>query len=86
MPVISAFFGIMIRMFYREHGLRHFHAEHGPDRATFGFDGQLLSGTIRSARARRHIVEWTALHRRELEADWERMKAGQPLERIEPLQ
>jgi len=27
MPVISTFFGIVIRMFYREHGLPHFHAE-----------------------------------------------------------
>jgi hypothetical protein len=26
MPVISTFFGIVIRMFYREHGLPHFHA------------------------------------------------------------
>jgi hypothetical protein len=28
MPVISTFFGIEIRMFYREHGLPHFHAEY----------------------------------------------------------
>jgi hypothetical protein len=28
MPVISTFFGIVIRMFYREHGLPHFHAEY----------------------------------------------------------
>lgn len=27
-PVISVFFGIVIRMFYREHGVAHFHAEH----------------------------------------------------------
>jgi len=26
-PVISVFFGIVIRMFYREHGIAHFHAE-----------------------------------------------------------
>ena len=27
MPIISAFFGIVIRMFYREHEPAHFHAE-----------------------------------------------------------
>jgi hypothetical protein len=27
-PVISTFFGIVIRMFYREHGVGHFHAEY----------------------------------------------------------
>jgi len=26
------------------------------------------------------------MHRRELEANWENMKAGRPLERIEPLE
>ena len=86
MPVISAFFGIVIRMFYRDHGVPHFHAEHAGDQATFTFDGQVLAGSIRSGRARRYIEDWTALHRRELHANWEKMKAGQPLERIEPLQ
>jgi hypothetical protein len=85
-PVISAFFGIVIRMFYREHGLPHFHAEHGRDQATFTFDGQMLAGSIRSRRARRYIEEWASLHRRDLQANWERMQAGRPLERIEPLQ
>jgi len=29
--------------------------------------------------------EWSQLHRAELEANWLRMKAGQALDRIEPL-
>lgn len=86
MPVISAFLGIVVRMFYREHGPPHFHAEHQGEHATFTFDGQLLAGGIRTARARRHIQEWALLHRRELEANWARIALGQPLERIEPLQ
>jgi len=86
MPVISAFFGIVIRMFYREHEPPHFHAEHGADRATFAFNGELIAGTLRSARTRRSIEQWAVLHRRELEANWERMKSGRQLERIEPLQ
>jgi hypothetical protein len=73
-------------MFYREHEPPHFHAEHGSDRATFTFDGQVLAGEVRSARARRLIEEWAGLHGHELEANWQRMKAGLPLERIEPLQ
>lgn len=28
MPVISIFFGIVIRMYHKEHEPRHFHAEH----------------------------------------------------------
>lgn len=28
MPVVSVSFGIVVRMFYREHGVAHFHAEY----------------------------------------------------------
>jgi hypothetical protein len=31
------------------------------------------------------IEQWVTLHREELEANWHRMKAGEPLEKIEPL-
>lgn len=85
MPVISVFFGIVIRMFYREHGVAHFHAEHQGQQATFTFDGNLLAGSIGSRTALRLIAEWAAVHGPELEANWERMKTGRSLERIEPL-
>jgi hypothetical protein len=85
-PVISAFLGIVIRMYYQEHEPPHFHAEHRGEQATFTFDGLLQTGAIRSRRARRAIATWALLHRRELEANWTMMKSGRPLERIEPLQ
>jgi hypothetical protein len=84
-PVISVFFGIVIRMFYREHGIAHFHAEHQGQQATFTFEGDHLAGTLGSRTALRLIKEWATAHRTELEANWERVKAGQPLERIAPL-
>jgi hypothetical protein len=84
-PVISTFFGIVIRMFYREHGIGHFHAEYQGQLATFTFDGKLLAGGIRSRTALRLIEEWAVTHREELEANWHRVMAGEPLERIEPL-
>lgn len=85
MPVISVFFGIVIRMFYREHGVPHFHAEYQGQQATFTFDGELLAGTLRSGTARQLISEWAMAHRAELDANWHRIKAGEPLERIAPL-
>ena len=42
MPIISAFFGIVIRMFYREHEPPHFHAEYQGQQAKFDFDGKGL--------------------------------------------
>ncbi len=85
MPVISVFFGIVVRMFYREHGIPHFHAEYQGQQATFTFDGELLAGALRSRTAVRLIKDWAVAHRVELEANWDRMKAGEALERVAPL-
>jgi len=84
-PVISTFFGIVIRMFYSEHGRPHFHAEYQGERASFSFDGELLAGRIRSSTARRLIRDWSLAHRAELEANWDRTRSGNPPERIAPL-
>jgi hypothetical protein len=84
-PVIAIFFGIVIRMFYREHGVAHFHAEYQGQQATFTFDGELLAGTLRSRTALHLIREWAILHREELEANWNRARGGESLARIPPL-
>jgi Domain of unknown function (DUF4160) len=84
-PVVSVFFGIVIRMFYREHGVAHFHAEYEGQQATFTFDGELLAGALRSRTALRLIKEWASTHRAELEENWTRARAGEALERIAPL-
>lgn len=86
MPIISTFLGVVIRMFYKEHGPPHFHAEHQGDHATFTFDGELLAGTIRSGRARHHVREWASAHQPQLMANWARALSGEALERIEPLE
>jgi len=85
MPVISTFFGIVIRMFYREHGVPHFHAEYQGQQATFTLDGEILAGTIRSRTALRLIQEWSLARHTELEANWGKARGGEPLERIAPL-
>lgn len=85
MPVVSVFFGIVIRMFYREHGVAHFHAEYQGQQATFTLDGEMLAGTMSSRAALRLIKEWASIHRAELDANWARARAGEPLERIAPL-
>jgi hypothetical protein len=86
MPVIPVFFGIIIRMHFKEHEPAHFHAEYQGQQATFDFAGELMVGSIQSKTARRLIREWAEMHRQELDANWARMKAGSPLERIAPLE
>ena len=78
--------GIVIRMYYQEHEPARFHADYQGQQATFLLSGEVLAGEIRSGTARRLIREWAAEHRGDLEANWARMKAGEALERIRPLE
>jgi len=49
--------------------------------------GTLVVGEIqmKSRKARERIRQWAQLHCAQLETNLEKMKAGQPLENIEPL-
>ncbi len=86
MPVISTFFGIVIRMYYEEHAPPYFHAEYQGQAGTFDFAGQPMAGELKSGTARRLIREWAVAHRVQLDANWANMEAGRSLERIEPLE
>jgi len=85
MPIISTFFGIVIRMYFGDHAPPHFHAEHRGQKATFNFRGDLLSGSIASRTARRLIREWAVMHQFELMVNWRNTEQGRALNRIEPL-
>jgi len=85
MPTISVFFGMIIRMFYRDHNPPHFHAEYQGQSATFGFDGKLLEGEIDSRTAKALIRKWARLHKSELSRNWENMRQRKEFTRIEPL-
>ena len=51
----------------------------------FGIDTvELISGRL--PRTQQRLVEaWAEIHQRELAADWDRLQAGQPPLKIEPL-
>ena len=45
MPVICAFWGIAIKMFYREHGIPHFHAEYNEYKISVSIQtGEVIDG------------------------------------------
>jgi hypothetical protein len=85
MPRISSFYGIVIAMYYSEHGLPHFHAIYSGDEASVDIATlELLAGTLPD-RALRLVREWAAAHRVELEQNWQRARDEQPLVPIAPL-
>ena len=47
MPTISTFYGIIIRMFYDDHALPHFHAQYGEFKAEIAIESlQVLAGRL----------------------------------------
>jgi len=72
-------------MFYKDHEPPHFHAEYQGERGKFDSTGRMLVGSIQSKTARRLITQGAKQHEAEIQANWQRMKAGRPLEVIEPL-
>lgn len=86
MPTISAFYGILIRMYFGDHPPPHFHVRYGEHKARFAVPGgELIDGTL-PARATRLVREWAALHEDELEENWRRCEERLPLQPVEPLQ
>jgi len=86
MPEISRFFGIIITIYWKDHGVPHFHAKYQEHRAVVAIeDGRLLEGSL-PPRAMGMVAEWTTIHRHELLKDWELAKAQQPLSPIAPLE
>jgi len=84
-PRISAFYGIVIAMYYRDHAPPHFHAVYGEYEATIVIATlSVLSGDL-PGRALRLVTEWAQLHQAELEANWHSARARVPLASIEPL-
>ena len=88
MPVLSLFYGIIVRM-YREsdgkHHLPHVHAEYGGEEVAIAFDGTVLEGNIPKNKMKL-LVAWMEIHRDDLEANWKLLSNGEQFFRIDPLQ
>ena len=85
MPEISRFYGIIIRMYYNEHDPPHFHAIVSDAEAQIGLEPiHLLRGELPN-RAFSMVVEWAALHQRELLDNWNRLRTDQIARKVPPL-
>jgi hypothetical protein len=88
MPIISMFYGIIIRLFLldnRHHNLPHLHAKFGEFEASIGLlDGEVLAGEL-PRKQLRLVQAWIELHRDELMADWEIAISGELPYKINPL-
>ena len=82
MPIISLFFGIVIRMYHREHNPPHFHASYqGFEALIVIADGSVLAGSLPN-KALRIVQDWVVVHHDELLANWQKGTELLPMEMI----
>ncbi len=85
MPQISQFYGIIITMYFNDHAPPHFHARYAEYKAEYAIgNGALLAGSL-PRRAETLVLDWLAIHRNELQANWDAMRIDQVPQRIDPL-
>ena len=73
MPVLSRFYGIIIRMYFQqaEHSPPHIHALYGEDMAAIDIQtGEVLEGHL-PPKALAMVREWSAIHKDDLLHMWE---------------
>lgn len=88
MPVISMFYGIIVRMFYldnKQHNLPHIHVEYQDFNAVIQIpEGKIIEGKFPISKLK--LVEaWVEIHQDELLADWKLAIGGHPIFKIEAL-
>jgi hypothetical protein len=74
MPVIARFYGILIKMYFKEHGVPHFHALYAEYNGVFEIDSlDMIEGDLPS-RAQKLVKEWAAMYKNDLLEMWERQQ------------
>ena len=88
MPILSTFYGIVVRMYFfddKQHHAPQVHAEYAGSQAVFAItNGEVLAGALPSGKSRL-VQAWIEIHRDELEADWQLAVNGEAVFKIEPL-
>jgi hypothetical protein len=85
MPTISRFLGLVIVMYFDDHGPPHFHARHADGAAKVRIDALEPIESTLGRRQLRFVLAWAELHQEELLENWRLARAGETLREIEPL-
>lgn len=88
MPSISAFYGIIIYMYFmdnRQHKMPHIHVKYQGQEVIVSIpDGDVLEGSIPLPKMKL-LQAWIEIHKDELVADWELAVSGEHPYKIDPL-
>ena len=87
MPIISQFYGIIIRMFSEKndvHHLPHIHVSYAEYTSVFDFKGNILKGDLPS-KQKRLVQAWIEIHNKELQKLWNLAINNKKTYKIKPL-
>lgn len=86
MPVISKFYGIIIRMLRSGWRDAHFIASYGDHELVVGIWPVRIIGGEAPPRVRSMVLEWAARNQAQLLASWHRFVDGLPPQPVQPLE
>lgn len=86
MPIVSKFYGIMIKMFYEEHDPPHFHVEYAEYNAVISIENLAITRGKLPRRAANLVLDWAEIHQQELLTDWELCQNDLAPQPIKPLE
>lgn len=87
MPIVSQFYGIIISMFFNDtdrHHLPHIHVQYAEYRASFDFNGNILSGNLPN-KPKKLVEAWIEIRKEDLLTLWNMLQNGNGSFMIEPL-
>lgn len=86
MPIVSIFFGIVIRLYHGDHNPPHFHATYGEFEAIIEIkSGKIIDGYL-PPKAKKLVDEWRRKHTRELATAWTAVSAMKLPKKIKGLE
>lgn len=88
MPIISQFYGIIIRIYFKDteqHYLEHIHVQYNEFDAVYAINTtKVLEGKL-PPKQHKLVVAWMEIHKEELKALWEVSQKDGEVFKIEPL-
>jgi Domain of unknown function (DUF4160) len=84
-PILSTFFGIVVRVYFEDHSPPHIHVQYAEHHAVVDIlTGEILGGSL-PPRCAKLVEEWRQARLAELHAAWDAAQNSELPVRIEPL-
>lgn len=88
MPIVSQFYGIIVRIYFNDnekHHLEHIHVQYNEYHSTYAINNcSLIDGSL-PKKQHKLVVAWMEIHKEELHALWKVAQDDGEIFKIDPL-